>query len=172
MSMSKVKNFLNKVNKQEFLRHLREYMNCYGIKSVQSYADDDILIATTAVERSRSRNVVVVGKDTDLLILLIHHYTNRSENSLHLTSSGERNFSLKKIYHIAYMKNSLPSVIVECILPIYAFLRCGTVSRVCSIGKGKESLKKILENEKMQACLRELTKRTLKRPQLQEMVKN
>ena len=51
-------------------------MNCHGIRSVQSYADGDILIATTAVERSRSGNVVVIGKDTDLLILLIHHYTN------------------------------------------------------------------------------------------------
>ena len=74
--MSKVKFILNKVNKHEFLRHLAEYMNCHGIRSVQTYANGDILIAITAVERSRSRNVVVIGKDRDLLILLIHHYTN------------------------------------------------------------------------------------------------
>ena len=72
MTMSKKNFYLNKVNRQYFLLHLTEYINCLGIKSVQSYANADILIATTAVERSRSRNVVVIGKDTDLLILLIH----------------------------------------------------------------------------------------------------
>ena len=124
-------------------------MNCHGIKSVQSYADIDTLIATTVIEQSRGRNVVVIGKDTDLLILLIHHYTNRDENSLYFTSSGERNFSSKKVCDIAYMKNSLPSVIVEFILPIHTFLGCDSVSGVYSIGKGKELLKKILESEKI-----------------------
>ena len=124
-----------------------------SFKSLQSDANTDILIATTAVEQSCSRNVVVIGKDTDLLILLIHHYTNRGENSLYFVPSGERNFSLKKVYNMAYMKNSLPPVIVECILPtIHAFLRCDTILRLYSIGKGKESLK-ILEREKMEACL-------------------
>ena len=34
-----------------------------------------IVIATTVVEWSHSRNVVAIGKDTDLLILLIHNYS-------------------------------------------------------------------------------------------------
>ena len=155
MSMSEEKFLLNKVNKQEFLQHIAEYKNCHGIKSVQLYADSDILIATTAVERSRSRNAVVIGKDTDFLILLIHHYTNRGENSLYFTSSGER----KKVYNIAYTKNSLPSIIVECILLIHALLGCDTVSRMYSIEKGKESLKKILESKKMQVCLQDFNKK-------------
>ena len=57
------------------------------------------------------------------------------------------------------MKNSLPSVIVECILPIHALLGCDTVSRVYSIGKGKESLKKILGNKGMQSCIWEFNKK-------------
>ena len=135
--MSKEKFLLNKVNKQELLRHLIKYMNCHAcIKSVQLYADSDVLIAT-AVERSRSKNIDVIGKDTDLLILLIYHYTNRGENSLYFTSSGERNFSSKKVCDIVYMKNSLPSVIFECVLPIHAFLGCNNVSRMYSIQKGK-----------------------------------
>ena len=69
------------------------------------------------------------------------------------------------------MKNSLPSVIVECILPVHAFF----VSRVYFIEKGKESLNKILESKKMQVCLRKfnnLTRKTFKRPQLKETAKN
>ena len=61
--MSKEKFLLNKVNKQELLRHLIKYMNCHAcIKSVQLYADSDVLIAT-AVERSRSKNIDVIDKD-------------------------------------------------------------------------------------------------------------
>lgn len=101
------------------------------------------IFTTTAVDRSRSRKVIVIGKVADLLILPIHHYTNRGENSLCFTYSGKRNFNSKKVCDITYMKNSLPSVIVECILPINAFLRCATAFRAHYIGKDKESLKKI-----------------------------
>ena len=52
---------------------------------VHSYTDAYILIATIALERSRSRSVVVIAKDTDLLILLNHQYANRGENSLCFT---------------------------------------------------------------------------------------
>lgn len=101
------------------------------------------IFTTTAVDRSRSRKVIVIGKVADLLILPIHHDTNRGENSLCFTYSGKRNFNPKKVCDITYMKNSLPSVIVECILPINAFLRCATAFRAHYIGKDKESLKKI-----------------------------
>ena len=46
------------------------------------------------------------------------------------------------------MKNSLPLVIVEFILPMHAFLGCDTVSIVYSIGKGK-----MLGSKEIQACL-------------------
>ena len=103
MPMSQEKFLLNKVNKQEFLQHLTKYMNCHGIKSVHLYAGDYLLIARTAVERNCSGNIVVIGKDTDLLILLIHHYTNQRDNSLCFTCSGERNFRAKKVYDITYI---------------------------------------------------------------------
>ena len=50
MSLSKEKFLLNKINKQNLFRHLTEYKNCHGIKSVQLYVDADILIATKAAE--------------------------------------------------------------------------------------------------------------------------
>ena len=55
-------------------------MNCYGIKPVQLYTNADIIIAKAAVELSCSKIRVVIGKDTDLLILLIHHYTKVSNH--------------------------------------------------------------------------------------------
>ena len=153
---------LSKVNKQKFLQHLLEYMNCHSIKSVHAYVDVYIVVLTTAVERSLSRNVAVIGKDTDLLILLIQHYTNWGENSFYFTSSGEMNFSLKKVYYIVHVKNSLSSVIVECILPTHVFLGCGTVSIKYYLRKSRESLK-ILGSQKMQAFFRDFNKKDCQR---------
>ena len=155
--MSKEKFLLNKESKHEFLRHLAAYMNSNEIKSVQSYGDADVLIVSTAADRSLRKNVIVIGKDTDLLILLIHHY--QGTNSLYFTSSGEKNFKEKKVYDIGYLRETLPPIIVECILPIHAFFGCDTVSRVHSIGKGEESLKKIVANEEMQMRLHEFIKK-------------
>ena len=158
MTISKEKFVLNKVNKQQLLLRLTEYVDCHGIKSVQSYANADILIATIAVESSRSRNVVAIGKDTDLLILLIHDYTHRGENSLYFMSAGESNVSSKKVYDIVCMENSLLSAITEYILPVHVFLGYDTVSRVYSIGKCKKPLINISVSEKIQARLQEFNK--------------
>ena len=159
LSMSKEKFLLNKENKQAFLKHLTAYMNSNGIKSVQSHADADLLIASTAVDRNLTTNVIVIGKDTDLLILLLHHYQGKDSHKLYFTSSGEKNFKAKKVYDIDYLRQTLPPMIVECILPIHAFLGRDTVSRVRSIGKGEKSLKKIIASEEMQMYFREFNKK-------------
>ena len=110
----------------------------------------DLLIALTAVDRNLTTNVIVIGKDTDLLILLLLHYQGTDTHKLYFTSSGEKNFKARQ---------TLPPMIVECILPIHAFLGCNTVSRVHSIGKGEELLKKIIASEEMQMYFREFNKK-------------
>ena len=72
------------------------------------------------------------------------------------------NFSLKKVYYIVHVKNSLSSVIVECILPTHVFLGCGTVSIKYYLRKSRESLK-ILGSQKMQAFFRDFNKKDCQR---------
>ena len=74
LSMTKDKFLLNKETKQTFLSHLTSYMNENDLNAKQPYGDADVLVLTTAVERSCYVNVAVIGEDTDLLILLLHHY--------------------------------------------------------------------------------------------------
>ena len=88
LSMTKDKFLLNKENKQTFLSHLTSYMN-----AKQSYSDADVLVVTTAVERCCHANVAVIGEDTDLLILLLHHY-DVHKNQIYFTT--ERNIKDKK----------------------------------------------------------------------------
>jgi hypothetical protein len=45
----------------------------FDIRYRNAVDDADLLIAQTAVDCSLSSEVIVIGEDTDLLVLLIHH---------------------------------------------------------------------------------------------------
>ena len=115
-------------------------MNSRNIATFQSTGDADTLLVSTAIAACSSHNIAVIGEDTDILILLIHHYVND------IFFMRDKNVKDKKVWKIKEVNNQLPDKIVDCILPIRAFLGCYTVSRVHSIGTGEESFKKIMSN--------------------------
>ena len=118
LSMTKDTFLLNKENKQIFLSHLTSYMKENDLNAKQSYGDADVLVVTTAVERSCHANVAVIEEDTDPLILLLHHY-DVQKNQIYFTT--ERNIKDKKIRDIKHLKNTLSSNVVKCILPFMHF---------------------------------------------------
>lgn len=60
----------NKVNKQKFILHLGERLQQSGCTVNRAAGDADLLIAQTAIQSARSLSTVLVGDDTDLLVLL------------------------------------------------------------------------------------------------------
>ena len=144
LSMNKDNFLLNKENKQAFIECLITYMNSRNITAFQLTGDTDNLLVRTAIAACSSHNFAVIGEDTDILILLIHHYVNSLQNDIFFMT--DKNLKEKKVWKIKDVKDQLPDKIVDCILPIHAVLGCNTVSRVHSIGKGEESFKKIMSN--------------------------
>jgi hypothetical protein len=63
----------NSHNKQAFINILCEKLNEYDIRYKNAVDDADLFIAQTAVDCALSSEVIVIGEDTDLLVLLIHH---------------------------------------------------------------------------------------------------
>jgi hypothetical protein len=63
----------NSHNKQAFIHILCEKLNEYDIRYKNAVDDADLLIAQTAVDCALSSEVIVIGEDSDLLVLLIHH---------------------------------------------------------------------------------------------------
>ena len=71
---SKKDRFLrNAVNKQRFINLLSATLEEDGCKTVHAVGDADFLIMKTAIEYASSRNTIVIGEDTDILVLLCHH---------------------------------------------------------------------------------------------------
>ena len=67
-------NFLsNPMNKQRFLSMLSKALQNVGCIAHHANGDADLLIVKTAVESPRTSTTVLVGDDTDLLVLLCYH---------------------------------------------------------------------------------------------------
>ena len=62
----------NEVNKQGFINLLSEKLEKAGCTTVHAEGDADVLIVTRAVEYAQTTDTILVGDDTDLLVLLIY----------------------------------------------------------------------------------------------------
>lgn len=87
-----------------------------------------------SVTLSRLQNVVVIGDDTDLLVLLIYH-ANANNQSIYLKSEGKKG-QLGKIWDIKDIHGKLGMVICHRLLFAHAKLGCDTTSRLFGLGKG------------------------------------
>ena len=73
MIKSKKDEFLNnKANKQRFIHYLSDNLERAGCSVDHAKDDADVLIVLTAVESVRHKDTLLIGDDTDLLVLLLN----------------------------------------------------------------------------------------------------
>ena len=63
----------NKRNKEKFIKLLGKHLQQEGCKVQYASADADLDIVLQSVEESKKKHVVLIGDDTDLLVLLLYH---------------------------------------------------------------------------------------------------
>ena len=63
----------NKANKQRFIHYLSDNLERAGCSVDHAKYDADVLIVLTAVASVRHKETVLIGDDTDLLVLVLHH---------------------------------------------------------------------------------------------------
>lgn len=121
-----------------------------GCSVFHADGDADFLIVQKALESAETNHTVVVGDDTDLLVLLIYH-TKVESKDLYLMPEPKKNAKQSKIWDIKDLKVQLHPAVCQHILFIHCFLGCDTTSRLHGIGKGA-ALKKIQTNAKFKAA--------------------
>ncbi len=143
---SKKEDFLsNYTNKQQFINMLSNMLQNEGCQVHNARGDADLLIVTTALEAAIKTCTVVVGDDTDLLILLLYHMTAESCN-IYLRPEPKQSMKKQlKVWNIRLVKGVLGNNICTNILFIHAVLGCDTTSRLFGIGK-RVALKKALDS--------------------------
>lgn len=107
-----------------------------------SKGDADVLIVQTTIASAAQRETILVGDDTDLLVLLIHHANNVRHNIFFRPEPKGGNEKGTKCWNILAMRAFLGSVVTNNILFLHAILGCDTTSGIYGLGK-KLSVTKI-----------------------------
>lgn len=125
----KKKSFLaNPRNKQRFIDLLGSQLEKDGTNVKHSSGDADYDIVVNACMIAQTKDVVVVGDDTDLLILLLHHFNPVEHNKVYLQTST-------KLLDISTLQKSLDPDLGATLLFIHGLTGCDTTSRPYGIGK-------------------------------------
>ena len=140
LTMRKDQFLANKENKQRFINMLSMKLVERICKTYHASGDADLLIVQKSVEAASEVNTVLVGDDTDLLILLIYH-ASLDSCSLFLKPEPRKSTKKSRVWNIHAVKKQLGPYICSSILFLQAILGCDTTSQLHGIGKGN-SLKK------------------------------
>ena len=135
--------FLGNVeNKQNFITLLANHHRNQGCKTIHADYDADTLIVRTAVQCSKTINTVLVGEDTDLLVLLCYHMNTDFHN---IVFQSEMKASLKKIriWDIKKTKTVIGQELCKILPFVHAISGCDTTSRLFGVGKGQNVKKSI-----------------------------
>ena len=130
----------NKTNKQKFINMLGDQLENSKCKVHHASGDADLLIVQKAVESAAMVNTVLVGDDTNLLILLCYH-TSLDSHSILFRPEPKKTTKTPRLLDIKAVKKQLSPEVCSHILFLHAVLGCDTTSHLYGIGKGT-SLKK------------------------------
>lgn len=151
LTLKKQEFLANNENKQRFINLLGEGLELAGFQVHNAQGDADVLIAKTAVMGALNHKTVLVGDDTDLLILLLYHF---QEGELYFMSEPKKlSSSGRRFLNIGHARDVLGDDVSSNILFAHAILGCDTTSRVYGIGKGV-ALRLIQENDSFRAHAR------------------
>lgn len=91
----------------------------------------------TAIDSANAATTVIVGDDTDLLIILCYHVPNDISHDIYCIHETKLiTTTLPRCWHINLTKQILGDQVCEHILFAHALLGCDTTSRVFGLGKG------------------------------------
>ena len=96
----------NSSNKQSFINMLSSYLQKIGCQTHHSQVDAGLLIVQAAVESARRANTVLVGDDTDLLILF-YYYTEMSAEELFFQPEPRANSTKRRVLNMKVLKEKL-----------------------------------------------------------------
>lgn len=132
---SKKEDFLKNVeNKQNFINLLSQKMNETGsCQAINAHDDADVLIVKTAIASAADNFTILIGEDTDLLVLLLYHGKFESKNIIFKTM--RTGMKTVKVWDIQKTKSLLKEDKCRMVPFVHAMTGCDTTSRMFGIGK-------------------------------------
>ncbi|KAL8591470.1 hypothetical protein ACOMHN_026660 [Nucella lapillus] len=120
----------NPSNKQRFINLLSETLMKLGFQIHHAKDDADCLIVKTTLDVAASSTTVLIGEDTDLLVLLLYHVTDNL-HGVYFMPSGRK----AKLWDIKTTRAKIGTETCKRLLFAHAITGCDTTSRMMNIGK-------------------------------------
>lgn len=127
------------------------------MKVIHAIGDADRLIVQTAVDSANNHDTVVIGEDTDLLVLLCYHSSTSSKKLFFRSDSRQSNTKCPKVWDLYKTKQLLGEDTCRILPFIHALTGCDTTSRIYGIGKGT-ALKAFIRNANLRETAECFTK--------------
>ena len=125
----------NKHNKQRCIALLSQRLEQAGYEIHQARRDADVLIVQTALTSAAKKEPVLVGDDTNLLVLVIYHAMNVRHNVIFRPKTRRTSQKGNLCWNIPAMRTHLGSVVTNNIMFLHAIHGCDTTSGVYGLGK-------------------------------------
>ncbi|KAL8625951.1 hypothetical protein ACOMHN_012543 [Nucella lapillus] len=120
----------NPSNKQRFINLLSETLMKLGFQIHHAKDDADCLIVKTTLDVAASSTTVLIGEDTDHLVLLLYHVTDNL-HGVYFMPSGRK----AKLWDIKTTRAKIGTETCKRLLFTHAITGCDTTSRMMNIGK-------------------------------------
>jgi 5'-3' exonuclease len=126
----------NEANKKSFVACLMQQLLASGYVVKQAFGDADTVIAATALELAEVKGpVTVVADDTDVLVLLVHHFKPQFSDIFMLSQVSKRRSGRTLVMPIRIIRSTVGDA-VACQLPvIHAISGCDSTSAMFGMGK-------------------------------------
>lgn len=121
-------------NKQHFINLVGDGLQVASFDIHNAQGDADVVIVQTAVTAALKQRTVLVGDDTDLLIILLHHY--RQGQLYFMSEPKSASLQSCRFLNTGHARDVLGEDVTNNILFVHAWLGCDTTSRVLGVGKG------------------------------------
>ena len=144
LTMIKAQFFANKENKQRFINMLSKKLVEMNCETYHASGDADLLIVQKAVKSASTVHTVLVGDDTDLLILLIYH-ASLDSCSLFLKPEPKKSTKYPRVWNThAVIKQLGPDICSHALIFAVTFYFCMPSLDVTQhhnlMGSGKQTL--------------------------------
>ena len=114
MHSSDEKLFSNSKNKHELIKLLSNVFTEHGIEVHVATDDADTMVASKALNLSFNEDVEVKAEDTDILCLLIHHFTENHNGIVMTTRNGSN--SISKIVNA--LDANIKRILLSCLFTV------------------------------------------------------
>ena len=156
LTVKKVNSLLSNSNKQAFIILLGSHLEKKGMRVIHAEDDADLLIVKTALQMAKQDSTVLIGEDTDLLILALFHF--KDEKEQFFTCEPKEKNTKSDVWSIGRAKQALGDL-CDGLLFVHALTGCDTTSRIHSVGKGAvlRKYKKIKRFRELAQCFMDET---------------